>query len=541
MDGKIIKDGSVSQDEIIAGVKKTVGAIKTTLGPAGKSVALIDSNGYPEITRDGVTVARSINFKNQGENIGAELVKKAASLTESSSGDGTTTSSLLIGELCSRGQKAIRTGSNVNSIKSGMLKAGKWMESYIKSVSTPINGDFDLIKKVATISANNDSSIGNLVVEGMKKIGIGGLLLADTSFGLDTVIDITDGMKLDKGWSSPRYVTDPKSGECVMENAYVLIAGEKLSSINQISGIMKELIEHGNGRPILIICDSFDDIVNTALVYNTVNGIIRCCLVHGIDFGDGRKNIMNDVAISTGSVFFCPENGLSVSSATLDQLGYAKKVVVSRDSCIIYGGGGNPAEISELADVLRTRLSDPKSSDYDKEKFKKRLANLTGGVGIIKAGGATEVEKSNKKAIIEDSILSSKSAIEEGFVPGGGYVYLKGSQDYKKDKAFLKDLVGDELEGAEIVFSSLPCVIKTIVSNCGESGDVVVDKILSSKKFGFGFDAKSKKFGNLLEFGILDSAKVIRVALENSISTASMILLIDCTILDDPEDKALDN
>ena len=537
MDNKIIKKGNASQEDIIIGAKKAIDAIKTTIGPAGKSVALETSmGGYPDITRDGATVAKSINFSNPGYNMGAQLVKKAASLTEEMVGDATSSCSLLIGEFCTKGQKAIKTGSNVNEIKSGMLKAGKWINSYIKEKSTPINGDFELIKKVATISANNDPEVGGLVVEGMKKVGVDGLLVADVAAGLDTVIDITSGLKVNRGWSSPQYVTDGATGDCVMENPFIAVIGEKLSSVNQIAPIMQDLVNEGQGRPLLIICDSIDEVVNSVLVLNTLRGVIRCCVVQGIDFGDNRKNVMNDIAVATGGLYICKETGLSISEAKLDQFGSAAKVVISKDSCVIYNGGGNPAEIKKLADLIKARLSSPDISDYDKTKYSNRLAGLTGGIAIIKAGGATEAEKSNRKATIEDSILAAKSAIEEGFVPGGGYVYFRASIDYLKDKAFLKSLVGDELEGASIIFSSLPIVMKTIAENCGASGDVILETTKRKTTANVGFNAKTKKFGNLVDEGILDSTKAVRVALENSISTAAMILLIDCTIIDDPEE-----
>jgi len=535
MEGKIIKQGTSAQEAIIEGVVKTVDAIKTTIGPAGKGVALINM-GFPEITRDGATVAKSIQFSDPAQNIGAQMVKKAATLTEEQAGDGTSSTSLLIKELCLKGRKAVQTGSNVNEVKSGMLKAGKWMDEFIKKSSTPINGDFDLIGKVATISANNDPEVGALVVQGMKQVGIDGLLTADAASGLDTVIDITTGMKLDRGWSSPQYITDPTTGECVMENPYVLVVSEKISSVNQIAPLMQSLMNEGNGRPMLILCDSIDDNVNTVLILNVLRGALRCCVVQGVDFGDNRKNLMNDVAVATGATYICAENGIAMADATLANLGGANKVVVSRDSCIIYEGQGDPQELQNLASNLKARMSDPKNSDYDKSKFEKRLANLTGGIAIIKAGGATEAEKMNRKATIEDSILAAKSAIAEGFVPGGGYVYFKGAQTVERDKTFWKNLKGDEIEGARIVFSSLPIVMRTIAENSGTSGDVILESI-RHKKDNVGYNAKKKHFANLLDDGILDSAKVIRVALENSISTASMILLTDCIIMDEPENK----
>lgn len=535
MDGKIIERGSKTQAKIIEGVKKASEAIATTLGPSGKAVAIDDGFGAPPtITRDGAQVAKSIVFSDKLENMGAQLVKKAATLTESVVGDGTSTTSILIKELSMKGQKALETGGNVNEIKSGMLKAGKWMEDYIKKNAIKIDGDKEKIRKVATISANNDPEVGDLVVQAMEKVTENGLITADLASGLDTVIDITTGMKLDRGWSSPQYITNQENGTCTMENPYILVVGEKISSVNQMINIFQAVIQNGGGRPLLIVCDDIDDTVNTTIIINVLRGALSCCVVKGIDFGDARKNAMNDIAVATGATYICPENGIALVDTTLESMGTAKKVVVSKDSTIIYQGGGDPDEIKNLSEVLSKRLQDPGISDYDKSKFSKRLANLTGGIAIIKAGGASEAEKLNRKATIEDSILASKSAIEEGCCPGGGYIFFKGSYEINKDRSFWKSLTGDEIEGAKIVVSSLPVILKTVVTNAGESFDVISEHLRSKFKKGVIYDAKAKKYETPEECNVYDSAKALRVSLENSISTASMILIIDCTIIEEP-------
>lgn len=535
MTGKVINHGSDTQSRIIEGVIKTADAIKTTLGPAGKCVAIDSGFGAPEITRDGATVAKSISFSDPVLNMGAQLVKKAASRTEEQCGDSTSTTSILLKEFCEKGRRHLNAGCNVNELKSGMLKAMSWVKEFIKSNSIKVDGDFEKIKRVATISANNDPVVGSLVVECMEKVGINGIITADVSSGLDTQVDVTTGMKLERGWSSPHYVTSPEEGKCVMDNPYVIIVGEKLSSVNQILGVIEGLMR--SGRPFLVVCDEIDDVVNSTLIMNTLNGMIRCCVVKGIDFGDNRKNIMADLAVATGGKYLTPENGLSITTATIEDFGSAQRVVIDRDSTIIYQGAGDPADIESRANVIKARLNDPNTSEYDKTKFEKRLANLVGGIGIIKAGGASEAEKLNLKATITDSILASKSAIEEGCVPGGGYVYYKASLEAKKDKAFWKSLEGDEKEGAEIVFSSLPCILRTVAENSGRSGEVVLAELNKTTKQPWGYNAKTKKYCYLLDDGILDSAKAIRVALENSVSTAAMILLTDCTIIDEEVDK----
>ena len=530
-EGKIILNGN---EKVIEGVVKTANTIKTTLGPAGKSVA-ISNELSPEVSRDGATVAKSISFKDPGLNLGAQLVRAAASQAESMSGDGTSTCSILIKEFVEKGQKAVKTGSNVNEIKSGMLKAGAWMTDYIKSKSIPVDGDLEKIRKVATISANNSPEIGDLIVEGFNQVGPNGVLTAENSSGLETTIRVTTGMKLSRGWASPNYATED-DGKCVMENPYIIVVGDKLSSINQIIPILGPISKEA--APFLLICDDIDDSVNTMLVFNTMRGAVRCCVVKGVDYGDSRKNVMADIAIATGAKYYTQENGLSISDENIDHLlnfGRAKKVVVSRDDTIIYEGQGNLQEIESRIEVLKNRLQDPGISSYDKSKFESRLANLAGGIGIISVGGGSEVEVNNKKQTVEDAILASKSAIAEGCAPGGGYVYLKGAIEAEKDSTFWKSLEGDEVEGAKIVFSSLPVILKTVAENSGVSGDIVYEAVKKSKKDNWGFDAKNKKYVDLPSSGILDSSKVLRVALENAISTASTILLIDKVILPEPE------
>lgn len=536
---KIIKHGSTTQNEIINGVVEAVDAIKTTLGPCGKCVAITDPYGSPTITRDGAQVSKSVSFKNPLKNTGAVLVKQAATKTEEAAGDGTSSTSILIKEMVLKGQKAISTGSNVNEIKSGMLKAGSWVVDYIKKNSTQIEGDLEKIRKVATISANNDPEIGDLIVECMEKIGVDGVITAEYSNSLDTWVDITKGMMYNRGWSSPQFVTDPAEGKCVMENPYIIVVGEKISSVNQILNLMNDLVP--TGRPSLFIVDDIDANVEATLIMNCLSGVIRTCIVKGIDFGDARKNSMMDIAVFTGANYITPEMGKDITQATLDDLGTANKVVVSRDSTIIYGGAGNEEEIKERTNILKQRLADPTTSDYDKTKFTKRIANLSGGIGVIRAGGISEVEKTNRKATIEDAILASKSAIEEGCACGGGYLYYKAAIDMKKDRTFWKSLDNKgEKEGAEIIASSLPIIMKTVAENSGVNGDVVLEKIKTAKP-GIGFNAKTGKFSDLLSDGVLDSAKALRSALENAISTASMILLIDCTVTEEVKEETEEN
>lgn len=529
--GKEIKLG---QGRIIEGLVKAVDTVKVTLGPAGHCVAISD-DFQVSTSRDGANILKTICFDDPELNMGAELVKKASINTESESGDSTTSCSILTKELVLGGQKAVQTGSNVNEIKSGMLKAGKWMNEYIKTHAIKIEGDLEKIRKVATISANNDPEVGDLIVKCMEEIGENGVITSELGKGLETSIDITLGMKLGRGWASPHYVTSPEEGKCILSNPYIIVCGEKISSVNQILPII-EVIEK-SPRPFLIVCDDMDENVNATLVMNTLQGAIRCCVVKGIDFGDSRKNIMADIAVACGGSYICQENGLSLNNITAEDFGGAKKVIVSRDNTIIVEGCGEKAEIQERVQVLKKRLESSDMTDYEKTKLESRIANLGGGIAIILAGAATEVESKNKKETIEDAILASKSAIEEGCLPGSGYTYYKGAKDMMKDKKFLADLQGDEIEGVKIVEKALPCIMRTVIENSGESPDLILDSIKRSRKENYGYNAKTKKLGDLLENGILDSAKAVRSALNNAISTAGTILQIDCCVIEEREKK----
>lgn len=535
---KIIKHGSSVQDEIISGVVAITDVIKTTLGPQGKSVAI--SNQYsdsPEVSRDGAYVAKSISFKDPNKNMGAMFVKNASVKTADLGGDASSTTAILIKEMVLKGQKALSTGANVNEIRSGMLKARAWVSKYILENSIEVGENLDLIREVATISGNNDPEVGNLVVECMGKVGVNGVITADNSPSIDTSVETVLGMKIDRGYASPNFITNQGESSCCLENPYVLVIGSKLSSVQQMIPILEPMSREG--RPFLIICDDIDDNVLSFLILNNLQGTIRCCVVKGIDFGDSRKNLEADIAVATGAEFITPELGREVSGMTVEDLGSASKVIVTRDSCIIYEGAGNPDNIKARVDIIKQRLQDPGISDYDKTKFTKRLANLAGGIGVIKVGAANDTERQNLKQTVEDAILASKSAIEEGVSIGGGLTYYEASLKILKDKGFWKSLQGDEQDGAMIVIKSLPIILKTIAENSGVSGDVVLEKIKSSKP-GIGFNAKTRKYSDLLKDGVLDASKVLRLALENSIAAASMILLIDCTVTEEPQEENKD-
>lgn len=525
-----------TQDLLIAGVEKTVNAIKTTLGPCGKCVA-IQGGEYPDITRDGATVAKSIILKEPIQNMGAQIVKKAAQSTEEQAGDNTSTTSILIHEMIKKGQRYLNAGANVNEIKDGMEAAGKWVSEYIKNHSDQVNGDLEKIKQVATISANNDPEIGGLITECMEKVGINGVITADMSYSLDTTIEVINGMKIERGWASPHFITEKESGECVMTNPNILVVGEKISNVAQLIPILEPMVQ--SGRPFIIICDDMDEVVLSTLVLNTLQGACRCCVLKGIEFGENRGPVMQDIATATGATYITPEIGLSVTDATTEMLGSAKKVIIGKYTSIIFEGCGDEDEINERIETIKARLEDKNLNKYDRGRWEKRLANLSGGIGVIHAGGASEVERVNKKATVEDAILASKSAIAEGVVPGGGYTFLWASEEGRKE--LLKKgskWTEDESVGIQIVLDSLRSITWNICNNAGVPGDEVISNLLSSKK-GKGFNAKTKKYVDLAKDGILDSAKAMRVSLENAISAASMILLTDCAITDEVEEETV--
>lgn len=527
------------QSKMIDGVNKVVNAVKVTLGPKGRCVAIQGGFGIPEITRDGATVAKSVDLKDPIENMGAQLVKKAAQSTEEQAGDGTSGTSVLIQEMVNRGQKYLVSGSsNINEIKSGMDKAVKWVTEFIADNSIPVDGDLEKIRRVATISANNDPTVGDLIVSCMEKVGVDGVITADVSSGLETTIDVVEGLRIERGWASPHFVTAPEDGKCVMENPAILVVGEKLSNVPQLINILEPVVKQG--QPLLIICDDIDEVVLTTLVMNVLQGALRCCVVKGIDYGDARKNLMEDISVVVGAKYICPEYGMKVSDATIECLGSANKVVVSKDSCVIYEGYGDKDEIKDRLEVLKKRASDPNITDYEKTKFQKRISGLAGGIGIIMAGGASEPEKINRKATIEDAILASKSAVTEGVVPGGGYIFLEASRKGRKLFIEKTELTKDEISGAEIVLDSLKAITWTIGENSGIQGDVLIERLgnFETGSMNYGYNAKTGEYGDLVSMGVLDSAKVLRVSLENATSAASMCLLTTCTITDEPSEDS---
>jgi chaperonin GroEL len=529
---KII-DNETGQLRLIKGVNKITEVVAKTLGPKGKAVAIQTPYGGPDVTRDGISVARSIELKDPVENMGAQMVKEASKRTEDLAGDGTSTSCILINEMVNRGHKAMNQISNINEVRSGMEKAVKYVDKFIQEHSIPVNGDMEKVRRVATISANNDPSVGDLICQAFGEVGFDGVVTADKSSGLETTVEVTKGFKVPKGWASPNFITNQADGTCVLDNPLIMVCSENITSVPQVLNILEFSVK--SGQPLLLIVDSMADSVLVAILANTLNGALRCCVVTGPEFGDSRKNIMQDLATSTGATFICQEYGLKASEATPEMLGTAQKVVVSKDSCIVFEGAGDEEEIKARLDILKSRLSDPQMTDYEKTKLQTRIAGLGGGIGVIKVGGASVTAQDNLKATVEDAILASKSTIEEGAAVGGGYTLLQAS----KIDMGAENLSADEKIGADIVLSSLPIITKTIATNSGINGDVMLERIeVEGKgKENFGYNSKTGELGNLLEMGVLDSAKALRVSVENAVGAASMILLTDSVVYDEPEEQ----
>lgn len=521
---------------VIDGVNDAVDTIKTTLGPKGKFVAVTNGFGSPDITRDGATVAKNLSSNDKEKAIGIEMVKRASQITEALAGDGTSSTAVLIQEMIRIGTHKInQRGISLSEVKDGMIAAGKEVVRLIQEQSIDCKTDIEKVRQVATISANNDPAIGDLIVECLEKLGMDAVITSDVSPRTDTRVNIVEGLQITRGWTSPLFVTDPNSGTCTLDDPAILVTMEKINNIKQLMPLMESLGRNLTGKPLLIICDDMSDNVLNTIVYNTVKGAIKACVIKGVDFGENRKHLMEDIACvvgakNVGSIV----GGTTLVNMSLTDLGEARKVVVSADRTTIFEGAGNKDEINARLEIIRTRVADPQVSDYDKHKYERRIASLSQGIAVIQAGGATDIERESNKQTIEDAVLASRSAIEEGVLPGSGIIIQRISEDKKslkfngKSKSFLL--------GVEIVKESLGSVWKTVLDNADFSWEVVWNNI-RSKGGNYGYDVKGDRYGDLMEFGILDSTKVVRCSVENAVSTASMCLLIDRVVVDIDESK----
>ncbi len=527
---KDIKFDVEARDLLKRGVDSLTNAVKVTLGPKGRNVILSRSYGAPHITKDGVSVAKEVELSDPFENMGAQLVREVASKTNDDAGDGTTTATVLAQSIINVGLKNITSGANPMEIKRGIDKAVKAIVENIAQQAQAIGDDFGKIEHVAKISANGDEEIGKLIAEAMKKVNKEGVITVEEAKGLDTTVEIVEGMQFDRGYISPYFVTNTEKMECQMENPYVLIYDKKISAIKDILPLLESTLQ--TGRPLLIIAEDIDSEALATLVVNRLRGGLKICAVKAPGFGDRRKAMLEDIAILTGGTVISEEMGLTLENATVEMLGRAEKVTVDKENTTIVNGSGEKSAIEERVSQIRHQI-EITTSDYDREKLQERLAKLAGGVAVLYVGAGSEVEMKEKKDRVDDALSATRAAVEEGTVPGGGTAYIRAIEA-------LENMVGetdDETTGIEIVKRAIEEPLRQIVANAGKEGAVVVQRVRDGKG-DFGYNARTDKYENLYESGVIDPAKVSRVALENAASIAGMFLTTECVIAEIKDEKA---
>ncbi len=526
---KEIKYNVEARDLLKNGVDKLANAVKVTLGPKGRNVVIEKKFGAPQITKDGVTVAKEVELEDKFENTGAQLVKSVASKTGDDAGDGTTTATILTQSMVAEGVKNVTAGANPMDLKRGIDKAVTAVVDFIKANAEQVGDNYDKIEQVATISANNDAEIGKLLADAMRKVSKDGVITIEESKSRDTSIGVVEGMQFDRGYLSSYFVTDADKMECVMENPYILIYDKKISSLKDFLPILQPAAE--SGRPMLVIAEDVDSEALTTLVVNRLRGGLKICAVKAPGFGDRRKAMLEDIAVLTGGVVISEEKGLSLDKATLDMCGTCDKVNVSKDNTTIVNGAGDKQRIQDRVAQIKNEIANTTSS-YDKEKLQERLAKLAGGVAVLYVGANSEVEMKEKKDRVDDALCATRAAIEEGVVVGGGTTYIRA----QKTLEGLKGDNADEQTGINIVARAIEEPLRQIVTNAGGEGAVVVQKVREGEG-DYGYNARKDVYEDLRKEGVIDPAKVARVALENAASIAGMFLTTECLICDKPEDK----
>ena len=518
-----------ARDALKRGVDQLADAVKVTLGPKGRNVIIEKKYGAPQITKDGVTVAKEIELPDARENLGAQLVKEVASKTGDQAGDGTTTATVLAQAIVGVGLKNVTAGANPMDLKRGIDKAVAAVVANIKEQSEVVGNDFDKIEQVATISANNDAEIGKLIADAMRKVSKDGVITIGEAKGMDTTIEVVQGMQFDRGYISPYFVTNTETMEVEMDKPYVLIHDKKISNLKELLPVLEPAVQ--SGRPLLIIAEDVDSEALTTLVVNRLRAQLKICAVKAPGFGDRRKEMLEDIAILTGGTVISDEKGIKLEAATLDMLGTAESITVSKDNTTIVNGAGDKEAIAARVAQIKAQITATKSS-YDKEKLQERLAKLAGGVAQLNVGAASEVEMKEKKDRVDDALSATRAAIEEGIVPGGGVAYIRAQEALNNVKGDNED----EQTGIEIVRRAIEEPLRQIVSNAGKEGAVVVDKVRAGKA-DFGYNARLDEYQNLKQHGVVDPAKVARVALENAASIAGMFLTTECVITDKKEEN----
>ena len=518
-----------ARESLKKGVDQLANAVKVTLGPKGRNVIIDKKFGAPHITKDGVTVAKEIELTDAAENLGAQLIKEVASKTGDQAGDGTTTATVLTQAIVSVGLKNVTAGANPMDLKRGMDKAVNAIVANIKEQSEEVGNDFDKIEQVATVSANNDAEIGKLIADAMRMVSKDGVITIGEAKGMDTTIEVVQGMQFDRGYISPYFVTNTETMEVEMDKPYILIHDKKISNLKELLPVLEPAVQ--SGRPLLIIAEDVDSEALTTLVVNRLRAQLKICAVKAPGFGDRRKEMLEDIAILTGGTVISEEKGIKLETATIDMLGTAETISVNKDNTTIVNGAGDKEAIAARIGQIKAQITATKST-YDKEKLQERLAKLAGGVAQLNVGAASEVEMKEKKDRVDDALSATRAAIEEGIVPGGGVAYIRA-------QAALEGLKGeneDEQTGIEIIKRAIEEPLRQIVANAGKEGAVVVDKVRAGKD-DFGYNARKDVYENLKVAGVVDPAKVTRVALENAASIAGMFLTTECVITDIKEEN----
>ncbi len=526
---KDIKFNIKAREELKKGVDALADAVKVTLGPKGRNVIIDKKFGAPHITKDGVTVAREVELEDPFQNMGAQLVKEVASKTGDDAGDGTTTATVLAQAIINVGLKNVAAGANPMDIKRGIDKAVATVVEGIKDMSEEVGDDFKKIEDVARVSANNDDKIGQLIAEAMKKVKKEGVITVDEAKGTETTIDIVEGMQFDRGYISPYFVTNAEKMECVMDSPYILLYDKKISNLKDMLPILEASAQ--SGRPLLIIAEDVDQEALATLVVNRLRGSLKICAVKAPGFGDRRKEMLEDIAILTGGTVISEEKGMQLANATLQDLGTAEKVTVNKENTTIVNGAGNKDKIADRVAQIKAQIAQTKS-DYDKEKLQERLAKLAGGVAVLHIGAPSEVEMKEKKDRVDDALSATRAAIAEGIVPGGGVAYIRCVSKLEG----MKGANEDETTGIQIVKRAIEEPLRQIAENAGVEGAVVVQKVVEGKG-DYGYNARTDEFENLMAAGVIDPAKVTRVALENAASIAGMFLTTECVIAEKKEEN----
>lgn len=525
---KEIKFDIEARDSLKRGVDALANAVKVTLGPKGRNVILGKTYGAPHITKDGVSVAKEIELEDPFENMGAQLVKEVASKTNDDAGDGTTTATILAQSIIGVGLKNVTAGANPMDLKRGIDKAVAKIVAEIRSMAQEIGDNFEKIEHVAKISANGDEQIGQLIAEAMRKVKKEGVITVEEAKGIETTVEVVEGMQFDRGYISPYFVTNSEKMEAQLENPYILIYDKKISTLKEILPILEQIVQ--TGRPLLIIAEDIDSEALATLVVNRLRGGLKVCAVKAPGFGDRRKAMLQDIAILTDGVVISEETGLKIDAVTLDMLGKAEKITVDKDNTIIVGGAGDKEAIRERSAQIKAQIANT-TSDYDREKLQERLAKLSGGVAVLYVGAPSEVEMKEKKDRVDDALSATRAAVEEGTVPGGGTALLRAVRA-------LDGLVGendDETTGIEIIRRAVEEPLRQIVANAGKEGAVIVQRVKDGEG-DFGYNARLDQFENLYVSGVIDPAKVTRVALENAASIAGMFLTTECVIAEKKDD-----